>query len=1245
MSITLPAVEALLRDFLSPSDATRRGAEAALLALRAQHPLASLLLGVARASGDVDLRQLSCVLLRRVLTRADPPLWKTLDAAARAALCAELLAALPAEPERKVRLALCDVIANVAAELLDDADGAEGGGAGAGGAPPPGAGWPALWPFMRDCVMAPAPALREAALTIFERLGAVIASTQVASFGSFREVFLLRLRDAGSALDVRVAAARAAASLITSIDVPSQREPFAAVLPDMLALLVAVTAPGARDADGAEAAGRVLAGVLSEVAGSAASLFRSCLHEAVRVLAALGRDAGVDGETRRSALETLVTIAEGAGPLVRKTAAFLPALVPALVGMLAEWGDSLDAGWEAEWEAGDDEFDLHDDDAEGRHVDFGGALLGRLGGAVGAAKLLPVLQPLVAQLLARPEWVARHAALDAIIYCAEFFRDDEALLAELARTVAAAAGDAHPRVRAAALDAFGALASYQGPMFQMFGHTHAMPAIVRALGDASRRVRINAVFDVTVWVEALADEADADYIVPYVGALMAGLMANISAPDARIASKAITSVSAIGSCAAAGDALTAGGYYVTMRPGLLGLLHAADGALAASAGAAAAARASSAAAADAAARAEARRLKGKAIECLSVLGVAAGAEAFAADARALLDGILSLLGALQSERGGRADAPISAADDPVQSYCWDALGRIASFIGAEAFAPALPTLVPWLLAGADANPVVVTEAAGGAGDGGAGVGGGLLADGDEEDDDDAGDGGSGVESVTLETGTRLRVRTAELEDKTSAVAALKVLFRVLRPAERGAPHLLAGAAPAALRVLLGILTADATAPLEELRFGAASTLEDVIAASAARGARGDAGARAEHGAALAAAVRVLGDRAAEPEAGDLTLAYLECLRDVLTAGCDADSFLGAPRAPPPRRAGAAATAARDEPLLDAAALGAATRAVSAAFAAATRRRGLRAADAAVDEDGVDEEAAAAAEGAEEEDAQIHFRCVEVWGALWRTHGAAYAEAFAAGVGEELLAWSAEGRDASDVRLTLFLGCDVLECGGDAALDAARAPWAAALVPRFAASLASPRVDLRQAAAYGLGIAAEACERSFAPYAAAAADALGAALRGYAPTGTTAVDSAHDNMASALAKVAAWSLPRGAARAAALGAVLARCPLSEDFAEAAALSRLLGGLLAEGDADAFTGGAAGGALDGARVAAALRNFAVALRRSQGAAAEAVQPAVRAAIAALAAAMPAADAAAVWATLPAQDRETLAVFQAA
>jgi hypothetical protein len=113
---------------------------------------------------------------------------------------------------------------------------------------------------------------------------------------------------------------------------------------------------------------------------------------------------------------------------------------------------------------------------------------------------------------------------------------------------------------------------------------------------------------------------------------------------------------------------------------------------------------------------EHRLLRGKSMECISLIGVAVGKDAFRSDAKEVMDLLLAAQQGVELE-----------PDDPQISFMLQACGRICKCLGAE-FRPYLPFVIPPLLKSAQIDPELhVTDA-----------------DYDEEEDVE-----EGIESVTV----------------------------------------------------------------------------------------------------------------------------------------------------------------------------------------------------------------------------------------------------------------------------------------------------------------------------------------------------------------------------------------------------------------------------------------------------------------------------------------------------------------
>lgn len=85
-------------------------------------------------------------------------------------------------------------------------------------------------------------------------------------------------------------------------------------------------------------------------------------------------------------------------------------------------------------------------------------------------------------------------------------------------------------------------------------------------------------------------------------------------------------------------------------------------------------------------------LRGKTIECVSLIGLAVGREVFAADAKEIMQILLSA--------GANFDS-----EDPQVSYMISAWARICKILGPE-FAPYLPQVMPAVIKAADFKPEV-----------------------------------------------------------------------------------------------------------------------------------------------------------------------------------------------------------------------------------------------------------------------------------------------------------------------------------------------------------------------------------------------------------------------------------------------------------------------------------------------------------------------------------------------------------
>mmetsp|Transcript_8735 Transcript_8735/g.11822 ORF Transcript_8735/g.11822 Transcript_8735/m.11822 type:complete len:1130 (+) Transcript_8735:104-3493(+) len=673
------AFEIIIQTLTSPSNEERDRAEGVFNACKKHPALCTMqLVQVLRRSTDIGARAMCAVLLRKVLTKdmheeTGNTMWPLLPEPTKAGVKSELLLCIQEETERSILKKVCDTVGEIATVIFEEG------------------AWPELLPFMFQCVQSGNDRHRESALLIFGQLAPVLVPSLSAHLSTLHQV-LGHSMQSTVVFDVRIAALKAAINFILSLENSKECDQFQSLVPSMLETLAAALNSGE------ESQAQEALEALIELADNHPRFLRSQLDPVLNAMILIAEADQLEDSTRNYAVEFLLTLAEArakAPGMLRKCPHFVQRLFTCLLGFLLDVDDS------PEWYTADSDEEC--EDGSGERYDVGQEGLDRLAMALGGKTILPLASQVLPGFLQDPDWKKRHAALIALSQIAEGC--SKLMVKQLGAVAEMCLGcmcvDPHARVRWAAIHAVGQTCTDLGPDLQQQEHARLLPALLQVMDDhAQPRVQAHA----SAAVVNFSENCSPEIMRPYMDQLITKLMLLLQSGKKLVMEGALTALASVADCAQEEFQK----YYDGVMPFLKNILMTATDKTH-------------------------RMLRAKALECLSLVGMAVGKERFRADARQVMD----LLVQLQSST--------MESDDPTVSYMLQAWARLCKCLGAE-FLPYLQVVMPPLLKSASLKTEMAIN---------------YLDEDDQNEDDD--------DWETIELGDkRISIRTSVLEEKATA---------------------------------------------------------------------------------------------------------------------------------------------------------------------------------------------------------------------------------------------------------------------------------------------------------------------------------------------------------------------------------------------------------------------------------------------------------------------------------------------
>ncbi|KAF8561433.1 hypothetical protein P879_10336 [Paragonimus westermani] len=645
-------------------------------------------------------RHMAAILCRRLLVNDYAAAFESLAEETKTAAKQQLLITIVHETEQPMRKKIADLTAELVRMQFDDEGNSE---------------WPEFLQFLLECSDSNDVGLREVACHLFAVVPTVFGNQQANNLPLIGQ-FLGRAIADPMHYELRASGVRALAAFIVQ---NATENSVLQALKELAPMMLQATSTAIQ----ADPDDDTLLKALVDVADSAHKYLRPYLAATLELCCKILQNGDLAEPQRHLALEVMVTLAENIPAGVRKSAACVQSLVGTLLHMMTEMED------ESDW----DEADTTEEEDESSNALTAELALDRLSCALGGQHVLNEIIRTVPGMLQHADWKQRYAGLMAISACSEgSSKLMETMLGSVLDAVVPRLADPHARVRYAACNSIGQMASDFGPKLQKAHHSVVLPALVQVLDDAVPRVQANAGAALVNFCEKVPQHILVNYLDGLVAKLEQIMTAKLHEMVERgrklVLMQIVTTVASVADAAEKKFSP----HYDRFMPILKYIM-------------------------ENAVHKDLRLLRGKTIECISLIGLAVGKEKFIQD----VGPVMNLLMSTQTQNDTDASGD---DDDPQASYMISAWARICKLLGRD-FESYLPIVMPHVLRSACIKPEI------------------CILDNDEVDN---------VESdvdwqvVKLGEDRNYAIRTSGLEDKATACQMLVCYAREMK--ESFAPY-------------------------------------------------------------------------------------------------------------------------------------------------------------------------------------------------------------------------------------------------------------------------------------------------------------------------------------------------------------------------------------------------------------------------------------------------------------------------
>lgn len=628
----------LLDNLMSLDNNVRQESEKTYASIPFDHKLIFLVKSMRNTILTIPTKTLALVMLRRLISTSVEENWTGLDDQIKSTVKAELLAAVQQEADQSIRKKITDVIAELARFLIDE-DGTNN--------------WPEVLTFLFELSSSTNIYLRESALNIFTSFPGIFGNQEQHYLQVIHQLLMQSLSDTNNTISFL------AVKAITSFIKNHEKEVNIIMsFRDCLPLILRNIQESVNDNTDNEE----LQKCLIEIAEIAPKFLKSVLDQVFEFcLNVLVHNELVS--RKHLALEVIVTLAENASGMVRKNASkYIPLIVPQILAMMVDLED------DPEWSVQDE---IEDEDEESNPI-TGESAMDRLACSLGGKAMLPHILSNVNSMLNHADWRYRYAGLMTLSSTAEgAHKQMEAYLDQMVDGIVGFLKDPHPRVRYAACNCIGQMATDFAPTFQKKYQAKVIPGLLMILEDEQNpRVQAHGGAALVNFAEDSPKNILLNYLDSILNKLLDVLIKKVyelaNHKRKLVLEQIVTTIAAVADTVE--DKFEP--FYEKFMPKLKYLFTNAT-------------------------TSELRLLRGKTIECISLIGLAVGKEKFLTDCQDVMETLLRT----QTNFDNLED------EDPQISYMISSWARMCKILGKD-FEKYLPVVMGPVLKTASFKPEI-----------------------------------------------------------------------------------------------------------------------------------------------------------------------------------------------------------------------------------------------------------------------------------------------------------------------------------------------------------------------------------------------------------------------------------------------------------------------------------------------------------------------------------------------------------